>query len=609
MANVANSQSMNQSMGKAVRHYSSLFSLPSLKSALLILAVLCICFGGFSTLVLYPSIIGLVYSFAVGVSLFAITLLFDYGNSRLLLRKDPIFTIRRSMVLSFVCWIIWLFFIGVGVFFGVLFGFSWWTKLCLLGFCAVLTLRAVVFFSTSSVGFVRAATASVLEPAVCLIPFLFSWGAINNAIIIEVLPFLLVAPILSLAFSFLFVSLIDRQGRKFYGIPSMELFKAFMQNWVVGLNDPIERHLEQLGEVENVGVSILMFATSKPKATMIIPTIHPGPFKNIGSSLLPSMLKREFEREHGGQACVPLGLMGHELDLTSQRQNRKVVDKVLSSVRLLTFSDKATPFIRVSDGVATANCQIFGKTAFLSFTLAPKTTEDLPQELSSIIQEEATKMGYDSVVLVNAHNSILDEPYTQVSLEMLRDVASKALVQSSSLAAEPFEVGAATVHPPEFSLKDGMGQGGITAIVVKVAQQRNVYVVIDSNNMVSGLRERIISDLTDFGFDNSEVFTTDTHAVSAVVLGKRGYHPMGEAIDRDLLLKYIKGGASKALENLEACKASCLSIIVPEVHVIGQEKIYSLSTLVDLAIKRAKQVVVPVFGFEGLLLALFLYVL
>jgi putative membrane protein len=154
-----------------------------------------------------------------------------------------------------------------------------------------------------------------------------------------------------------------------------------------------------------------------------------------------------------------------------------------------------------------------------------------------------------------------------------------------------------------------MGAGGITAIVVKVAAQKTAYVVIDGNNMISGLREEVLSALAAEGFDESEVFTTDTHAVSAVILGKRGYHPVGEAMDHERLMCRIKEAAVTAASRLEPCKAGCLSFVVPRVRVIGKSRIHSLTTLVDTALQRAKQIVVPVFALEGLLLVLFLAVL
>ncbi len=603
-------QSMNKSIQSALKHYSSLFFLPTFKRALSALAVICIGLVGLSTAALFPSITGLFLSLGLGLSFFAMTLLFDYVVSRFVLRQDHIFVIRRTVALSLFCWVLWLPFIFSGAALGVLIGFWLWIKLCLLGFCAVSTLRAIVFFSSSPLGFIRSATASLLQPLSCVVLFIILWRGVNTAIQVEVLPFVATSSFLCIASSYLFVSLIDRQGRKVYGIPSMTLFKAFMQNWVVGLNEPIEKYLERLGEDEDIEVSFLKFASSSElKAAIVVPTVHPGPFKNIGSSLLPSMLKREFEREQGGEACVPLGILGHELDLASQKQNHKVVDQVLASAKLVAFFDGATPFVRVNNGVATANCQVFGKTAFLSFTLSPETTEDLPQELSNVVKAEASKLGLSSVIIANTHNSITEQPYEEASLEALQDVASESLKKVASLALAPFEVGAATVYPREFGLADGMGQGGITAIVVKVAQQKTVYVVIDGNNMVSGLREKILSNLTDIGFDMSEVFTTDTHAVSAVVLGRRGYHPVGESIDHDLFFKYVKEVATRASECLEVCKAGSSSIIVPKVRVIGKTRIHSLSTLVDLALHRAKEVVVPIIAFEGFLLSLYLWIL
>ena len=98
--------------------------------------------------------------------------------------------------------------------------------------------------------------------------------------------------------------------------------------------------------------------------------------------------------------------------------------------------------------------------------------------------------------------------------------------------------------PPQFflqnsTLKAGMGAGGITAIVVQVENQKTAYIVIDGNNMVPGLREKILDALAALGFDASEVFTTDTHAVTASITGRRGYHPVGEVMDHALLIQYI----------------------------------------------------------------------
>ncbi|MGD0071277.1 MAG: DUF2070 family protein [Candidatus Bathyarchaeia archaeon] len=603
---MATEDSLNHSMNSALKHYSSLFFLPSYKKSLLAIAVICIVVVGLSTFALFPSIQGLTSGLVLGISLFALTLVADSVMSRIILKVDPIYLLRRTLALSLFCWLLWLFFIAIGVVLGFAFGWLLWVKLCLLGYAAVVTLRGVVFIATSSAAMWRKLLSVLLNPTLCIVAFLAFWGGISSAILIQILPFLVISPIIGCVAVFLFLSSLDRLGQKTYSIPSLPLFRAFMLNWIVDLNAPLEELLEKLGENADVEVTLLKFDSSKPKAAVIVPLVHPGPFKNVGSSLLPSLLKHEFEREFGCDTCVPLGILGHELDLASQAQNHKIVSQVIASAKFKASSDLASPFVKVTEGVAAASCQIFGDTALLSFTLAPKTTEDLPQELGHIVGEEAEKYGLKYAMVVNAHNSINDIVDTEEYLNALQIASSKCLQKAVTLPTKEFMVGAATVFPTEFDLKDGMGTGGITAIVVQVEKQKTAYVVIDGNNMISGLREKILAALTSVGFDESEVFTTDTHAVSAVVTGRRGYHPVGEVMSHEVLIRCICEVAKKAEANLEASKAGCLRLVVPQVRVIGEARLQSMSILVDKAIQKAKQTLIPVFGLEGLFLILLL---
>jgi putative membrane protein len=606
---VATGDSLNHSMNSALKHYSSMFFLPTFKKAIALVVLLCIGGVGVSTFALFFSIDGLVNSLFLGVSVFFMVLFGDYTISKLVLGRDPIYILRRTVALSLFCWVIWMFFIVLGVAFGAFFGLLWWIKLCLLGFASVMTFRAVVFIATSSVGFLRRLIASLLSPLLCISPFMGFWASIDSTIPLQFLSFLVISTIAGCSFAFLFVFLVDQLGRRTYGVPSMPLFRAFMLNWVAALNAPFEEFLEKLGENEDIEVTLLKFDSYKPKAAIVVPLVHPGPFKNIGSSLLPSLLKRDFEKEFGCETCVPLGILGHELDLASQGQNQKIIKHVIESAKFPSSIEKAAPFVRVTEGFATVSCQVFGKTVFLSFTLAPKTTEDLPQELGRIVNEEANHLGLECNIIVNAHNSINEMIDVEASLDTLHEIASKCLKKAVSLPSYSFEVGASTVFPKEFSLEDGMGSGGITAVVVNVAEQKTAYIVIDGNNMVSGLREEILSALKSAGFHECEVFTTDTHAVSAVVLGRRGYHPVGESMNHETLIRHIMEAAEAATSNLESCKAGCIRLVVPKVRVIGEARLASLSLLVDKALRRAKQIVAPIFVSEGLFLILLLALL
>jgi putative membrane protein len=594
--------SLNHSMDSATKHYSSMFLLPSLKKALLAIAVICIAAITLCTYAIFPSI----NSLFLGIALFAATLTGDTLISKVLLRDDPIFLTRRTLALSFVCWILWLLFIIIGVGLSTAFGWLLWVKLCLLGFAAIITLRLLVFNAVSSAALWRRLVSTLLGPLLCMGLFTAFWVTLTGINLLQILAFIIISPVIGYVAVYLLLSSIDHLGQKSYSLPAMPLFRAFLLNWVTNLNEPLEKYLETMGQTSNIDVSYLKFDAQKTKAAIIVPQVHPGPFKNIGSSLLPSLLKFRFDSEFGCNSCIPLGILGHELDLASQPQNHKIIAEIIASAKFTAQQSFASPLVREIDGVAIASCQIFGETAFLSFSLAPQTTEDLPQELGQAVSEEAKKYGLKNALVVNTHNSLTNVIDTAEHIAELQRAASKCLQKAVAQPTKPFKVGSATVYPTEFSLKAGMGTGGITAIAVEVEKQKTAYIVIDGNNMVPGLREKILASLSGLGFDISEVFTTDTHAVSALVTGERGYHPVGEVMDQTLIIQYITEVAKKALANLEVCAADCRHIVVPDIRVIGEEHLKSVTTLVDKAIVLAKRLVLPLFGGEGLLLILLL---
>lgn len=601
---------LKQSMDVAVEHYSSLFRLPSARKVPLLLMVFCIVAGTLTTLILSPTFEGLARGVFLGVILFSASMAADYTINTFVLRNDSVFDLRRTMALSIFCWAVWLIFILIGaIVYEMSSGLIWWVRLNLLGFSATLILRFTVFYATSSKNHRSLLTASLLQPFLSVVPFLVFWTTLDaqsiSFSVVNLLVFFLPAAIIAFATSFVFLYFVNQVGKKTIGFQSVPLFRAFMLNWASNLNAPFEDLLEKMGEQRDVEVSLMKFGHSEAKAVLVIPSVHPGPFKNIGSSLLPAQLKSEVEKKLNCKACVPHGILGHEYDLASQDQNMKVISDVASGLRdLESRNEKASPFVTVTNGLATGCCQIFGKFAFISFTLAPKTIEDLPEELGQFVREEANRRSLNFCAVVNAHNSINGAAEMEESLTSLKDVAVKCFDKALLLEKSTFEVGISSVFPKEFSLEDGMGSGGITALVVKSGSQKAAYIVIDGNNLVSGLRERILSSLRTTGIDEGEIFTTDTHAVTALILTRGGYHPVGEAMEKEKLIEYIKGATMNALANLEQTGFAGNNITVANVKVIGAKRLQALSNLIGAAIQTAKRAIIPVFGIGGLLLML-----
>jgi len=414
-------------------------------------------------------------------------------------------------------------------------------------------------------------------------------------------------PVLAIS---LFTFLVNRVGQRTLEIASLPLFKAFMANWTENLNAPLEVFLDKLGSERDVKLSMLAFRTGeKIKAVMVVPALHSGPFRNVGSSLLPYMIQDALENKLQCIVSVPHGLAGHELDLSSQLQSEKVVERTLSSVDFSPFFSEATSLLRARKNGASASCQVFGDCALLTLTLSPETMEDLPQELEFTIVSEAKKKGLSSAIVIDAHNSVDGSFNLKEAVEPLRKTALSSLGEALSCERAPFKIGTSKIVPGEFGLKEGMGFGGITVIAIRVGGQTSAYVTIDGNNMVSGLREEILSALRDVGIADGEVLTTDTHSVNGIVLTERGYHPVGEAMDNAKLINYVRQAAMNALGDLEFVEVSWRTETISGVKVIGEKQIGALSLLAEKTAREAKRLAISLFSATGVLLVVLLVLL
>lgn len=591
------SDSLDESVSKITRRYSSLFTLPSHKKIVLLLGALCLIGGILGILPLFPYTYGFEIGLLFGIAIFMTTLLSDFLISLSFMRADPIFNLRRCSGLSLFSNFIWFSIIFLGGILSRLFAdLNIWAKVFFLGFCVVLVLRLAVFLTVAFADWWKTLLSSFLQPMLCVTPIFF----INPVIPLIFLSISIPAILLTVS---LFAFSLNRIGEKTLGASSLSLFRAFLANWTEDLNGPIERFFEQLGSEQDIKVSLMAFkAQGKMKAMVVVPAFHPGPFKNVGSSLLPSMIQEALEKKFSCVVLVPHGLFGHEFDLASQAQNQKVLDAVVSTTDFSPFNSQSTPFIRVEKGRAKASCQIFGKCGFVTLTLAPETTEDLPQELDSTICNEAVKQGLSTAIVVNAHNSIGGSLNLSEAISSLEEAATTSLAKALSHQIMSFEVGAAKILPKEFSLKDGMGPGGITVIVTKVDDQKAACVTIDGNNMVSGLREKTLSSLNEIGINEGEVLTTDTHAVTGITLTPRGYHPVGEAISHEKLISYVKQATLNALKDLEPAEVAWQTISIPRVKVIGRNQIETICRLTEKTLQQAKKLAILLFPTLGIFL-------
>ena len=526
-------------------------AFPSLKQT--VLAILLVDLVG-SILVFYlysGSLLGLPAALMMGLLVLAFpSIISDPVVDRFALRRDPVFNLRRCFALSLFSSVVLIGGLVIGALAGKMFHtFAFPGDAFYLGVFIAAPFRCVTIFSMSSADRISKAFSAVFEPFLSLISVsLLFQLSVEKSSLVFVASFLI-----SFAYAALILTYLEKMGMGRIGISPTQLFRGFLSSMLDKKSELIERQLEKISSEQDLNTTVLEFrqkGSQSNSAILVVSNFHPGPFLNVGSSILPQVMQDSLAEETNAIIGVPHGISGHEMNLVSQVENQKVVEEVLKATGLQDFQSIATKLVRVSSGNATASCQVFGECSLVTITLSPNDMEDIPLDVGSQLTFTGIKF-FRETALIDAHNSIKNAKILDDKDESdIVDSTEKALEKASREPRSPFSFGVARVSLDEFTCEQGIGPGGLVALVVKVAEQISAYLIVDGNNMKSGLRERILQAMVEMGIQCGEVMTTDTHVVNGITSARLGYHPVGEAIDDDAFMKKIKSVISEAKKNL-----------------------------------------------------------
>ena len=365
----------------------------------------------------------------------------------------------------------------------------------------------------------------------------------------------------------------DRPIRREFGISGVSLIRPLLDH--VSERDPeatrvLESFFRRGAIPGNIVARALVFSRGgSVKATLALPTVHPGPFAALGSSDLPRKLSQKLGPS-AGTVFVPHTPCDHDLDLPADED----VERVASAIRGLLSATAPTGPVRSSPLVSPyegsfARAQLLGDAVLVLVTQAPAPTDDIAFSVADRIVREVALDETTRVVLVDAHNSYVegkgDILYGTPSAEKLV-VDTKAAVRAALAASKdgPLEVGTA-VRTGYSTGRDGIGPEGFRALVIRSGGRTTGYVIIDGNNLLIGRRDPIVKALLK-RVDVAEVLTTDNHVVHEV---DGGINPIGERYSLDALTRDAVATLEEALQNLEPVSVQFGEKSVPEVPVLG----------------------------------------
>jgi putative membrane protein len=520
----------------------------------------------------------------VGAVLVWPAILGEFLNATLILRKEKILDFRRLVGLEIISLFPVAVLLPIFSWVGLLFGLkTLWVGGFLVGLAVSLPIRFLSTDAMSSLAPWRKLAAPLTTPILIAASFLaLSYFLVPGSSLLMALLAVLILLFTCSAVSALGVSLIienvERSGRSEIGDSPMGLFRAFLHHWLRKTPTALEERLLSLSTQGSIETKILSFSgkDARPKASLVVSNFHPGPYRDMGSGGLPSELKQSLEESMHGVVQVPHGISNHKLNIVSHRD----IDKLLSAARENYPSDhpirRASSMIREKEGEAIVSGQVFGNTVLLTITLAPMEMEDLPTEVSTEIEKEAARLGFE-VLIVDAHNSIVGQTsITPQQAERILAAAIRVLGKLRPLSQGPFSIGSAYDALDTYTLTDGIGPGGLSVVVVKTGSDTVSYITVDGNNMQQGLRDKILQSIRETGVGDAEVMTTDTHLVTGLVRSPLGYYPVGAALPTATFLRQITQTVQKAIANLEESSAG-FSKFSLQLRVLGSETFQSIT--------------------------------
>jgi putative membrane protein len=439
----------------------------------------------------------------------------------------------------------------------------------LFGQAPVLWFRHMSLFGMSNPRHGRTLPASLVQPALSSVGVLAIYGA-TEPLLAETGLFLVIGFLCSA----LLLRSADRPLKREFGVSGVALIRPLLDH--INDRDPagtqvLERFFSKFAIPADLRITLLALRTDDTvRATIALPTVHPGPFAALGASDLPRKLA-EHLGDAGGVVFVPHTPCNHDLDLPSRAE----VDRIGTETARLLGSlprpeiRRASPLLSPRPG-ALARAQVLDDAAIVVASQAPRPTDDIAYAVVDRLYGVRWEAGGGPVLaLVDAHNSYKEEEGdlnygSPEARALVADAEAAVRLALERAVPGPFRAGVA-VRRSYTVAKHGIGPQGIQALAIEAAGTKTAYVLIDGNNLLQGLRAPLLEGIADL-VDAAEIMTTDNHVVHEV---DGGINPVGERYPLDALRADVRAVVAEALAGLSPAEMRAASREIPSVQVLG----------------------------------------
>lgn len=355
------------------------------------------------------------------------------------------------------------------------------------------------------------------------------------------------------------------------GVNLFELSSAWARYILTGIDDDIEFQIGKLSEKKNVKVYSIFFNRKNDSIALIVPGVHFGPFRTLGSTLLPHYLD-EILNSKGIKSLVLHGAGSHELDIINKNEAGKlstdIADKIVDHLNTNNKYEIVYEPFRIYDELYEAFVFQTNYLVFIALSSPIVGGDDIPYEVQKYAEEIATVYGFKDAVIIDCHN-----------IEGLRETDPKkfhsiimASISIRKKACSSFRTGygESTVYG---NIK-GLCINKVKVLTMECDNMKYSLIYLYGNNAKIGVRDSLRRIAISNGIRDAEVITLDDHSCAGTAFDS----PYYSVEANENIVRAVERALKSSINDLSDTSVSML-VYNTSVNVVGF-KIFELLELV-----------------------------
>lgn len=405
---------------------------------------------------------------------------------------------------------------------------------------------------------------SILLEALFIV-FVDRFSIINTSIRMSMLAFTTISSI------YLNNTLIGSYKR---GINLLELSSAWAKYILTGVDDNIELQISKLREERETKIYLILFHRRDDVIALIMPGVHFGPFRTLGSTLLPHYLDKMLNYR-GVKTFILHGAGSHELDLINrnetERLSSEIASKILSNLNLNNRYEVVYEPFKVYDEFYEAFVFQTNYLALIALSSPIVGGDDIPYEVQKYAEEIASIYGFKHVAIIDCHNI---EGFRETDPNKFKPIIM-ASISIRRKVCNSFKTGYG--ESLVYGSVKGLCVNKVKVLTMECDDARYSLIYLYGNNAKIGVRDSLRRIAISNGIRDAEVITLDDHSCAGTAFDSPYY-----AVEvNENLIRAVERALKVSINDLSETKISLITYNT-KVNVVGL-KIFKLLELAKQA--------------------------